>query len=468
VLPPWLKNRVFKTSAFRLAMQAAVLSLAGAVIIFVIIYKASEGTVRSEIERTASSQQADVLADTAGGAESMVQAVTAEIATSPGTFYAVGAPNGDMLGGNLPLPPGFLRNLRGWRTLTNADGIRLPPHVAAVRGITTRLLDGEILFVGESAGGLIALDRLILHAFLAVIFVTVLLGLAGGLFIARASLTRVEAISAASRRIMAGDFSRRIALNGSDDEFDHLAASLNAMLARIQALMENLKQVTNDIAHDLRSPLARLRERLELAHRETTDPAMHLIFDEAIAQVDVALNIFGAMLRIAEIEAGARRRGFAPVDLSKLLTELAETFEAVAEANHKQLAAAITPGLAVHGDQELLTQMFANLIENAIQHTPPWANISLHAETKAGLTEICVADNGLGIPEHERARVLQRFVRLDTARHSAGNGLGLALAAAVAELHGYSLRLDDNAPGLRAILSLPATALVQISNLGRL
>lgn len=437
-------------------MQAAALSLVGAVIIFAIIYKASEGTVRNEIERTASSEQADVLADAASGSESMAQAVNAEIATSPGTFYAVAAPDGGMLGGNLPLPAEFLRNLHGWRTLTAADGIRLPPHVAAVRGITIRLHDGEILFVGESAGGLIAMDRLILRAFLTVVFVTVLLGLAGGLVVARASLTRVEAISAASRRIMAGDFSRRIALDGSDDEFDHLATSLNAMLARIQALMENLKQVTNDIAHDLRSPLARLRERLELAHRETTDPAMHVIFDDAIAQVDTGLNIFGAMLRIAEIEAGARRRSFAVVDLSKLLAELSETYETVAEAGGKYLAAGMTPGVTVHGDHELLTQMFANLIENAIQHTPQAARISVYGRAIAGFVEVCVADNGLGIPEHERARVLQRFVRLDTARHATGNGLGLALVAAVAELHGWSLQLEDNSPGLRVVLRLPA------------
>jgi signal transduction histidine kinase len=183
---------------------------------------------------------------------------------------------------------------------------------------------------------------------------------------------------------------------------------------------------------------------------------MHAVFDDAIAQVDAGLNIFGAMLRIAEIEAGARRRGFAPVDISKLLAELAETYETVIEANQKQFGAAVAPEVVIHGDQELLTQMFANLLENAIQHTPEGTRISLSARVNAGLAEICVADDGPGIPAHEHGRVLQRFVRLDAARHDAGAGLGLALVAAVAELHGCALQLGDNAPGLRVMLGFPA------------
>jgi signal transduction histidine kinase len=218
--------------------------------------------------------------------------------------------------------------------------------------------------------------------------------------------------------------------------------------------MENLKQVTNDIAHDLRSPLARLRERLELAQRETRDPVMQAVFDDALSQVDGCLGIFAAMLRIAEVEAGARRRGFAPVDVSALLTGLAETFETVAEASNHIFHADIADGLSLHGDAELLTQMVVNVIENAIQHTPPGAHITLSARRNLGSLEVSIADNGPGVPAHERVRVLQRFVRLDTARHQAGSGLGLSLVHAVAALHDGDVTLLENAPGLKVVLHL--------------
>ncbi len=450
-----LLHRVFRTSAFRLAVQAAGLSLLSAVIIFVIIYQASEVTVRDALDLTARSEQADVLADAAGGAETMKKAVQDEIPASPGTFWALGAADGTLQAGNLPMPRAFLRGLRGWRMITAADGVALPPHVRAVRGVALTLADGSVLFVGENADALIAMDRLITHAFVAIVGITVLIGLAGGLLVARSSLRRVEAISDASREIMAGDLSRRVAVTGNHDEFDHLAVSLNAMLARIQALMEDLKQVTNDIAHDLRSPLARLRERLELAQLQSEDPAMQAAFDDALGQVDDCLRIFAAMLRIAEIEAGARRRGFSQVDISAMLAGLAETFETVAESHDRMFSAEVPDGLTLDGDVELLTQMVVNVIENAIQHTPPGASIMLRAARTPRSLEITLADDGPGVPAQDRARVLQRFVRLDTARQHAGSGLGLSLVHAVAVLHDGEVELLNNGPGLRVVIYFP-------------
>jgi signal transduction histidine kinase len=227
------------------------------------------------------------------------------------------------------------------------------------------------------------------------------------------------------------------------------------MLDRIQALMENLRQVSNDIAHDLRSPLARLREYLELSRQNAQEPATRHAFDEGILQVDSALNIFGAMLRIAEIEAGARRRDFQAVDISKLLADLAETFETVADSEGMTMAVTIAPGLTAIGDRELLTQMFVNIIENAIRHSPAGSHINMTAEADpAGWLSVMIGDNGPGIPLHEYKRVLKRFVRLDASRHSPGSGLGLSLVAAVVELHQGQIDLSDNNPGLKVVVTL--------------
>jgi signal transduction histidine kinase len=447
--------RLLRTTGFRLALQSIAISVCGALLVFTIIYQASEAAVRTDLESTVQSEKLDVLAD-AHDDGSIIKAVEGEIAESVGTFYALTGPDGAMLAGNLSISPPVAAQWTGMQTLTREDGLALPKHVTAIRGLASRLGNGDVLYVAENASALSALNHLIANAFAAVFCTILALGLAGGLLAARSTLRRVDAISETSRDIMRGDLSRRINLRNTGDEFDRLAISLNNMLDRIQALMENIRQVTNDIAHDLRSPLARLREHLELARNGTTAPDLQLVFDKAITQTDAALSIFAALLRIAEIEAGARRSHFMMVDISGMLLDLKETFETVAEAEAQSLTANIAPGLTLTGDRELLTQMFVNVIENAIHHCPAGSKISLHAQiAPANCIDITIADNGPGIPADDRQRVLNRFVRLDAARHSPGSGLGLALVAAIAALHGGSIALEDNQPGLRFIISLP-------------
>jgi signal transduction histidine kinase len=446
--------RLLRTSGFRLALQSIAISVFGALLVFAIIYDASESAVRHELESTVLSERVDVLAD-ARDDDSIVKSVKEEIAESVGTFYALIGPDGAMLAGNLTMTPQVAAVWTGMQTLTREDGLALPKHVTAIRGLATRLENGDVLYVAENASALKALNHLIANAFGAVFTIILALGLTGGVLAARSTLRRVDEISQTSRDIMRGDLSRRIALRHSNDEFDRLAVSLNNMLERIQTLMENIRQVTNDIAHDLRSPLARLREHLELARNGASERPLQDVFNKAISQTDSALAIFAALLRIAEVEAGARRSHFAMLDLSRLLAELGETFETVAEAEGQDFTAAIMPGLQLGGDHELLTQMFVNVIENAIHHCPMGSKISLLAQSAGGCVIITIADDGPGIPAHERARVLSRFVRLDAARHSPGSGLGLALVAAIASLHGGRIDLADNAPGLRFIISLP-------------
>ena len=257
---------------------------------------------------------------------------------------------------------------------------------------------------------------------------------------------------------MAGNLAERIPTRGTGDDFDLLSASLNEMLDRIHTLMDGLRQVSNDIAHDLRTPLTRLRQRLEIARtRSTTVDQYRQLVDTVIGDTDEILKTFAAMLRVAEIEAGTARARFAPVDLSALLKALVELYAALAEDQQQSLDGRIEHGLVVRGDRELLTQMFVNLVENALRHTPPGTRIEVTAELVAGRPVAVVADSGPGIPPAERDKVFRRFYRLDASRATAGSGLGLSLVAAIAELHHVKVELTDNAPGLRVTLRFPAS-----------
>jgi signal transduction histidine kinase len=228
------------------------------------------------------------------------------------------------------------------------------------------------------------------------------------------------------------------------------------MLDRIQDLMLGLQQVSSDIAHDLRTPLTRLRQSLELARRrEHSVEGLHKALDGAIGNADAILETFSALLRIAQIEAGTRRAGFTAVALSELLVGLIEAYQPVADEKRHNLQGQVVPGLFVHGDRELLTQLFANLIENAIGHSPAGAEISVEATSAQGEVLVLVADNGPGIPAEFRRKVLQRFYRLEVSRTTPGSGLGLSLVAAVATLHEAAIDLEDNEPGLKCRLRFP-------------
>jgi signal transduction histidine kinase len=288
---------------------------------------------------------------------------------------------------------------------------------------------------------------------------TILLALAGGVVMSLGLVRRVETMSQASREIMAGDLSRRIPVRGSDDEFDHLAASLNTMLGRIETLMRELQQVTNDIAHDLRTPLTRLRQRLDLASRGSRTPEeLRAALAKSATDVDAILETFAALLRIAQIEAHANASGLERLDLSQALADMTETYQTVAEEQGQLLTSQVASGLWIAGDRELLLQLFSNLIENAIRHCPKSSLIRLSAHSEPQGIEVSVADNGPGIPAELRDKVFQRFYRLERSRTTEGTGLGLSLVAAIVRLHGATVKLVDNGPGLRVELRFPVAA----------
>jgi signal transduction histidine kinase len=419
-------------------------------LLFGIVAWSVTGFMAEQIDATVANELAEVQADAGGQSTDAVREVIERLAAhSPGIFYLLQSVDGRALAGNmLPLQP-----KPGPRTL---EWKNQPPEHHTSGGLRGRgivLADGSYLFVGISDHQLGEVREVIIHACLIGLAAAVVLALAGGLAMSYGTLRRVEAISRAGRAIMAGDLEQRMALRGTDDEFDRLSASLNTMLDRIQVLMLGLQQVSSDIAHDLRTPLTRLRQSLELARRrENTVQGLHDALDGAISNVDAILETFGALLRIAQIEAGTRRAGFTSVALSELLEELVEAYQPVAEENEQKLRARVLPGLRVQGDRELLTQLFANLIENAIGHTPTGTEISIDATPASGAMLVVVADTGPGIPIAFRRKVLQRFYRLEASRTTPGNGLGLSLVAAVATLHEAGLELQDNEPGLRCII----------------
>ncbi len=359
--------------------------------------------------------------------------------------------------GNLNRWPEAVPGEDGWVSFRLREwGLdRTDEHLARAR--TFRLRGGLHLLVGRDVRDLEATRGLILTALGWGLAIMIGLALGGGLMMSAGMVRRLEAINQTSREIMGGDLSRRVPTNGSGDDFDQLAANLNQMLERIGALMSSVRQVSDNIAHDLRTPLTRLRTKLELASTEPDAPeTLRLAVEGAIADAEELLGTFNALLRIARIESGRGSTAFGELDLGHLVQDVVELYEPLAAERQQRLAVEAGAPAPARGDRDLLFQALANLVDNAIKYTPPGGSIQVAVTREATEVALCVADSGPGIPPELRERVLERFYRLDDSRSTPGNGLGLSLVKAVVDLHGGRLRLEDNAPGLRVCLWLPA------------
>jgi signal transduction histidine kinase len=347
----------------------------------------------------------------------------------------------------------------GWGTVAFAGkhaGSSEEGDDEVLKSLGTRLDDGSLLVVATDTYDVQTLrrglDRFTIWCGIGITLFALIGGyLVGGLF-----MRRLERVNAAVDRIMAGNFAERLPTIGISPEFDLLSANLNRMLDRIGALMEGLRQVSTDIAHDLRTPLSRLRQHLEEIREDSSIARYEAGVEAAIVQTDEILTIFRALLRIGALEGGVGRQRFSTVDLSEVLGRVHLAYEPVAEDQGKILTADHEPGILVQGDGELIAQMFTNLIENALAHTPPGTRIVSCLAVHQGEIIASVADDGPGIPAGERQNVLTRFYRLDRSRHMPGAGLGLALVAVIASLHDIALSLDDNDPGLRVTLRFPS------------
>ncbi len=400
-----------------------------------------------------------------GGLPLLVQTVIQRSRDPGQALYLVLDPAGRVLAGNLDARPSAQAGPDLWmdfvynrRTL---DGTELKTARARV----FLLAEGFYLLVGRDVQERREIENLITNALIWAIGLTVALGLVGGLFMSRNMLARVDAINRSSRSIMQGDLSQRLPIAGTGDELDQLARNLNAMLDQIEALMMGMRQVTDNVAHDLRSPLNRLRNRLEVTLLQRASPDEYRqALERTIAEADNLLTTFNALLMIARAEAGSLRETMTEVDAAALVSDAAELYEPVAEQNGFAIAVEAAPALRLRGNRELLAQALANLLDNAVKHgkpdtegVEPTVTVSA-SEDGEGRVLLSVADRGPGIPAGERGHVLERFVRLEASRNTPGSGLGLSLVAAIARLHGGQIRLEDNRPGLKVVLALPAIA----------
>jgi len=340
--------------------------------------------------------------------------------------------------------------LRGFTTLRAPDGRDLRVLGAALPGGLELLVGADLAPVRRGAAALTG-------ALPVAGTVAALAALLLGFVVARRLERRLRAVSEAGQAVITGDLSRRLPLHGTGDEFDRLAGTMNAVLARVEALVEGLQSTTASIAHDLRSPLFRLRQQLEAAAARPREPdADTRTMELSLAELDGVLATFSALLRIAQVEAGLTGAGFETVDLSALAGDVAELYAAVAEDAGQRLDASVAPRQRVRGDPALLRQVVANLIENALTHGGPGVQVRVSVQATSGSGPMLqVSDTGPGIPASEHGRVLERFYRLDRSRNTPGSGLGLALVAAVARLHGAAMRLEDAAPGLSVRLAFP-------------
>ncbi|MDA3919121.1 MAG: HAMP domain-containing sensor histidine kinase [Salinisphaera sp.] len=453
-------NRLARSSAFRSGLAYAALFTLSAVILFAIVYWQTAGTMKNQVHHAIDNELQMLLGEYRDdGLSGLQNAIDDRLESGSARTRYLLVRHGRVLAGDLPKQVAVL----GWSQArrpdrpgdsigtgaTDDDGV---PIIA--RGV--RLAHGGVLVVAQDAGQLADLRNRLAYALGWGLALTLLLGAAGGAFMGSAALRRVESINRVARRVIDGELSQRMPVGKRNDEFDHLAMHLNRMLDQIEQLMNGMRQVSSDIAHDLRTPLGRLRQGLDTARTQAGSAAEHrAAIDHAIFQTDQILDTFAALLRIAQIESGSRRARFADFDLSVLADTLAETYTAVAEESQHILSCRVEPALHIRGDRELMTQAVANLIENALTHTPAGTPIELTLASVGQSAVISVTDSGPGIPSNAVEKVTQRFYRLEASRSTPGSGLGLSLVAAIAELHGTLLILEDNAPGLRASLLLP-------------
>jgi signal transduction histidine kinase len=450
--------RLLRTNAFRLAAIYFGLFAVSVSALLVFIYFSTADFIEQQTEATIDAEITGLREQyRERGLTGLIEIIRARVAGqhSDTAIYLITDPSLQPLAGNISGWPGAVpaRPTRISFPVQSKDdhGAASDTAMAAV----FPLPGGYLLLVGRDLHDAQVFRSRITETLAWAALLTLALGVVGGLFMTRNMLRRVEAVNRTSARIIHGDMSQRVPLTGSGDEFDQLAGNLNAMLDQIERLMAGMRQVTDNIAHDLRTPLSRLRARLEVTLLERPDAQRYAeALRETIAEADRLLGTFNALLSIAEAEAGSRRQMMAVVDVAEIARAVAELYEPAAEEKGLRLDIVNGGRLAVRGDRHLLSQAIANLLDNALKYTPSGA-VTLCTRESAEGVRIEVADRGPGVPADRREAVFDRFVRLEGSRSTPGNGLGLSLVRAVATLHGGTAWLEDNNPGVRAVITLP-------------
>lgn len=460
-------SAMVQTTAFRLAAATVAIFLTIAGLLIMIVFWQTNEVLTAQVMTTLTAEAAALKAEAkAQGSSGLIEAVgTRSRPEGPGLYLLADAA-GKKLAGNLSRSPPEIG-------AGNEGGIfhyrpALAPTVHERLGVAISLAmpDGSRLVIGRDIDDQRAFANGVKRLFILGLGALTAAGLATALLVSRIVLKRIEGINIASREIMAGDLSRRIPIDGSGDELDGLAVNLNAMLERIEQLMTGLREVSENIAHDLKTPLNRLRNRVEAALRDTSgaSPAHQEALTRTIEDADDLIKTFNALLLIARLEANALDKTTEAVDCGTLVRDVAELYAPAAEEQGLSLVILAEPGPVIAANRQLIGQAIANLIDNALKYAPASVQhvarpgISVEVKVNGGEVEIAVGDHGPGVAIEDRARVLRRFVRLDESRSQPGTGLGLSLVAAIARLHGGRVMLEGNDPGLRVRLLIPIIA----------
>lgn len=460
---------MFRSTAVRLsALYILLFALCAAFLVFYVTAM-SERLLAQQTRQAVQEEVLDIQRAYERGGVNLLLRIMERRARQPGAnLYVIAGPNGEILAGNVAsVQPGVL-NQEGWTEVpfgyepfSGSEAARF--HLATANVMV--LDNGMRVMIGRDLGDPSRFRTIVRQALMVALAIMGLGALVIWFGIGRNALKRIDRMSAASQKIMAGDLSQRLPVGRSGDEFDRLSDSLNAMLGRIEKLNEGLRQVSDNIAHDLKTPLTRLRNKAADALEEDREDVRRAALEGIIAESDQLIRTFNALLMISRVEAGSIAAEMSEVDLSVISADSAELYEPVAEEAGLALTTAITPGLAVRGNRELIGQAIVNLLDNAIKYAaesdgPPQIEVRLAAAH--GSVRLSVCDNGPGVPEDKRSEVTKRFVRLDESRTKPGTGLGLSLVEAVMELHGGTLELSATdetrtaSPGLTVTMVFPA------------
>jgi signal transduction histidine kinase len=469
-------GKLFRTTAFKLTLVYLTIFAMFAVIVLVYFAWSTRRLINEQITQTVDAEIVTLQDEyDIGGIRRLIFTLDARSRRPDSYLYLLTTAAGEGLAGNVgSLTAGVLER-PGWSETAyrKLEDLEQTEHHALVKIV--QLSGGFRMLVGRDLEERDRMHDVVISAGRWSLAIVVILGIAGGMFVMRRVLQRVDAMTATTQTIMAGDLSGRLPIAGTGDELDRLAGNLNAMLERIEALMRGLQEVSDNIAHDLKTPLTRLRNRCEEALRTAEDEAQYrAALEGTIEESDGLIRTFNALLMIARAESGQARDNMRDFDAAEVARGVGELYEPVADDKGLVLTIDAPTAAPVRGNRELVSQALANLVDNAIKYAAPAAvpgghpEIRISAACQGDRVLLTVADNGPGIPEADRARAVERFVRLEQSRSQPGSGLGLSLAQAVAHLHGGDLKLEDNQPGLRTVIWLPRAGPAVAGDLARL
>jgi signal transduction histidine kinase len=457
-----LLTKTLTSSTFRLALIAIGTFGVIASAIFSYVYLSTSSYVRGRSDRAIMTDYVSLQGAYAqSGREGLAALIEQRIADRgfAGNVYLLVDRGLVPLAGNLKAWPATVAAARGWAEFRAPEPLRGTADPPLLRAMLETFANGDRLLVGRDIGDLDSFTDQMKLAVISGIALIFLLAAVASILVTRRTVGRIESINATSRAIMQSGLDKRIPLRGTNDEWDRVAENLNQMLDRIETLVGEVKQVSDNVAHDLRTPLTRMRGRLEKAYHGQRDGAGdQSLIGDTIADLDAVLRIFSSLTRIAQIETRERKGAFRTVNLVEIAGEVVELYDAAAEPDGTRLTIVGDPEVLVTGDRDLIFDAIANLVDNAIKHGRAGGHVVVANETIDGRPVVSIADDGPGIPADQHEHVFKRFYRLEQSRYTPGNGLGLSLVAAVARLHGARIEMRDNSPGLKLMLWFSARA----------